>query len=634
MRQRAGVGGMWCVVLCAAALVALAVAAAAPAQAYRPLLSEAFFKTSFCKHCEAGGGEPLKPPPEGQLEDPCGLAVAPGGEVYVADYYHRTVDVFFSNGLYESQIALPGGPISGLGSNELDGVCGLAIDSAGNLYANEWHQAVVRLRPTEFTLDSGESTGVAVDAAGDVFVDDRTYIAEYAAPVEPGEAPVTKIGLGTLGEGYGLAVSADGSRLYVADAASDAVRVYEPAVSLTAPQATISHGFSSLVDSALAIDPTLEPALPEHLLVLDNLQPGYEHPEAAVDEFEAPGAGHPGSYAFVGQVKGPAGAPIVDGGPSGLTVDAAGNLLVTDGNSELGNAFKFGPDPPGGPEETAAISGPATSGEASAMASSALAARAGGPAAGTATGAPPRRRRRRASASETIQRGGVRVTVKATISPRRLPRRGTAPIHFSLATRIAAADGKVPPQLRRISVEINRHGHLDPTGLPVCSFAAIQPSNTETALAGCRRSLVGEGRFTAKVLIDQQAPFPSNGKVLAFNGRWHGRPAILAHVYGREPVPTSYTLPFVISSAGHGAYGTTLSASLPNFTSKWGYVTGIKLNLGRSFRFRGTRRSYLTAGCPAPRGFSSIPFSLSHTTLGFAGRKPIEQTLSGRCTAR
>jgi DNA-binding beta-propeller fold protein YncE len=624
---------MWAVALCAAALAVLAVAAA-PAQAYRPLLSEAFLQTTFCKHCGAGGSGPLEPPPDGQLEDPCGMAVAPGGSLYVADYYHRTVDRFSPEGLYQSQIALPGGPISGTGVNELDGVCGLAIDSAGNLYANEWHQAVVRLRPTEFTLDSGESTGVAVDAAGDVFVDDRTYVVEYAAPIEPGEAPVAKIGLGTLGDGYGLAVSADGSRVYVADAASNAVKVYEPAVSLTAPQATIAHGFSSLIDSALAIDPTLGPALPEHLLVLDNLQPGYEHPEAAVDEFEAPGAGHPGSYAFVGQVKGPAGAPIVDGGPSGLAVDAAGNLLVTDGNGELGNAFEFGPDPPGGPDETPSASGASPAGEPSTAVSSGLAARGSSSAAGTATGAAPRRRRHRASASEVIQRGGVRVTVKATIAPDRLPRYGTAPIHFSLATRIATADGRVPPQLRLISVEINRHGHLDPTGLPVCSFSAIQPSNTETALAACRRSLVGEGRFTAKVLIDQQAPFPSDGKVLAFNGRWHGRPAILAHVYGTKPVPTSYTLPFVITSTGDGAYGTTLSASLPNFTSKWGYVTGIKLNFGRSYRYRGARRSYLTAGCPAPRGFSSIPFSLSRATLGFAGRSPIKQTLSGRCTAR
>src|SRR4029077_4365206 len=108
--------------------------------------------------------------------------IAPvGGGIYVADYYHRTIDLFSADGTYRSQIALPGGPISGLGTNELDGACGLAIDSAGDLYADEWHQGVVRLAPSEFILDTGASTGVAADAAGDVFVDDRTYIAKYTA---------------------------------------------------------------------------------------------------------------------------------------------------------------------------------------------------------------------------------------------------------------------------------------------------------------------------------------------------------------------------------------------------------------------------------------------------------------------
>jgi DNA-binding beta-propeller fold protein YncE len=591
--------------------------APAPASAFRPLLSEAFLETTYCEHCTPPAQPPpfLKPPPEGQLEDPCGLAIAPGsGDVYVADYYHRAVDVFNSAGEYESQIALPGGPISGRGINELDGVCGLAVDSSGKLYANEWHQAVVRLRPTEFTLDSGKSTGVAVDAAGDVFVDDRTYVAEYAAPVHAGEALTAKIGLGTLGEGYGLAVSADGARVYVADAADGTVKVYEPA--LTAPT-TISHAFVSLVDSSLAIDPT-----DGHLLVLDNLQPGYEHPEAAIAEFEAGGT-------FLGQIKGPAAAPIVHGEPSGLAVDAVGDLFVTDGNGELGNAFEFGPDPPGEPP---AGSAQVPLGESAPIVQP-------DPGTGTGVSAPsePFARSKplpNAGISDVIQRGGVRVAVNADIAPRKLPRHGAAPIHFSLSARIAATNGSVPPQLRHLSVAINRNGHLDPAGLPVCSFGAIQPSTTAGALAACRSSLVGEGLFSAKVLIATQAPFPSQGTVLAFNGRWHGHPAILAHVYGTGPVPTSYTLPFLIGSVRHGAYGTMLSASLPQFTSKWGYVTGISLDLGRTFRSHGTARSYLTASCPAPAGFHEASFSLSRATLGFSGRKPITQTLTRSCKAR
>lgn len=232
--------------------------------------------------------------------------------------------------------------------------------------------------------------------------------------------------------------------------------------------------------------------------------------------------------------------------------------------------------------------------------------------------------------AEVIQRDGTRVSVEASISPRRLPRAGTAPIHFSLATKIATTEGSVPPQLRAISIEINRYGHFDPAALPTCTYADIQPSNSEGALAACRDSLVGEGSFAAKVLIASQAPFPSVGKILAFNGRWHGRPAIFAHIYGTQPVPTSYTLPFLIGRTSRGSWGTTLSAKLPGFTSPWGYVTGISIYLGH---VEGSR-SYLTASCPAPTGFPGASFPLARATLSFAGSRPIAQTLTRSCKAR
>lgn len=234
------------------------------------------------------------------------------------------------------------------------------------------------------------------------------------------------------------------------------------------------------------------------------------------------------------------------------------------------------------------------------------------------------------AAAEVIQRDGTRVSVEAAISPRRLPRAGFAPIHFSLGAKITPTEDSVPPQLRQISIRINRYGHFHPAAFPVCTYADIQPSTNEGALAACRNSLIGEGSFAAKVLIASQAPFPSVGKVLAFNGRWQGRPAILAHIYGTQPVPTSYTLPFLIGRSSRGGWGATLSAKLPRFTSKWGYVTGIAIYLGRVSR----SRSYLTASCPAPAGFSGATFSLARATLSFAGRGPISQTLVRNCKAR
>jgi hypothetical protein len=147
----------------------------------------------------------------------------------------------------------------------------------------------------------------------------------------------------------------------------------------------------------------------------------------------------------------------------------------------------------------------------------------------------------------------------------------------------------------------------------------VQPATTANALAACRDALVGEGAFQAKVLFTQQAPFLSSGKLVAFNGRWQGRPAILAHVYGPKPVPTSYTLPFVIGAVGHGTYGTTLSASLPRFTSKWGYVTGISLSLGRGFLLPRPPPQLPDGGLPGAEGLPRRHLPLARQASPSAG---------------
>ncbi len=293
--------------LCLCALLMALASGASGAQASRALLTEEAVRA---------GSTPAE-----QIEDACGVAVGPGGQIYVSDYYHRVINLFSSGGLYQSRIFAGISP---------EGPCALAIDPGGTLYVNYYHQAVVRLEPNPLIFDEGSSTGVAVDSAGNVYVTDRTHVAVYqpsGAPVLSGGLPL-KIGLGTLDDGYGLAVSE--GKVYVADASDNTVKVYEPAVEPENPSAVIggpSGGFNSLVDAALAVDPTNG-----HLLVTDNLQPGFEHPEAVIEEFSP-----------AGTFLGPLTNRIIDAEPPGLAVDSSGNLYATSGNDEGAAVFRFGP---------------------------------------------------------------------------------------------------------------------------------------------------------------------------------------------------------------------------------------------------------------------------------------------------
>jgi hypothetical protein len=235
--------------------------------------------------------------------------------------------------------------------------------------------------------------------------------------------------------------------------------------------------------------------------------------------------------------------------------------------------------------------------------------------------------------AEVAQRGHLRVSVNGELSPRALPRQGGAAVSVTVGGHIATTDGSPPPQLRRLTIAINRHGRLDPRGLPVCHLADIQPASTVEALRACPGSRVGEGSFSANVAIPTQAPFPSSGKVIAFNGRQHGRPVILAHVYGVEPIPTSFTLPFRIERS-RGTFATTLVASLPQTTGEWGFVTGIEMSLKRQFTYRGESHDYLSAGCPAPEGFPGAVFPLVKASFAFAGTPSLSSTLVRSCKVR
>jgi len=233
--------------------------------------------------------------------------------------------------------------------------------------------------------------------------------------------------------------------------------------------------------------------------------------------------------------------------------------------------------------------------------------------------------------SAVVQEGDLRITVQGQIKPFKLPRTGTAPIAVFVAGHIGARSGATPPQLQTMSVEVNRHGLLRSAGLPTCRRGQIETASTQRSLRECGDALVGSGRFWANVVFPDQKPFPTRGRLLIFNGRDRGRPAIFAHIYTRIPFATSFLVIFRIKRIHRGPYGTELTASLPATLGSWGFVDRIKLTLRRKYRRGGKQLSYFNAGCPALPGTQATVFPLARASFGFAGRQPIALTIQKAC---
>lgn len=239
-----------------------------------------------------------------------------------------------------------------------------------------------------------------------------------------------------------------------------------------------------------------------------------------------------------------------------------------------------------------------------------------------------------AAGDEIAQKGNLRVVVDGEMMPKKLPRTGTAPIAVKVSGRISTRDDTTPPRLRKLTIEVNRHGRFDFAGLPTCSPRQIQPATTEQALQACAPALVGNGTFFADVILQGQEPYPSQGRLLVFNGRENGRPVLLGQIYSDQPFTNSFVIPFRLEPIRRGTYGTALVATLPRSLGSWGFVTGIEMKLTRRFHHRGRAHSYLSASCPAPKGFGGAVFPLLRTSFAFADGRKLTSTLTRSCAVR
>lgn len=235
--------------------------------------------------------------------------------------------------------------------------------------------------------------------------------------------------------------------------------------------------------------------------------------------------------------------------------------------------------------------------------------------------------------AEKVKKGNLQVEVTGSLTPKTLPRKGEKPIKVTVGGKVTTSDNSEPPKLKTLDIELNRSGHLQSAGLPVCGYHSIQPASSSRALNACRSSLVGKGTFKAQIALTGQPPYPTGGRMLLFNGREHGKSVLFGHLYAAHPFATSFVIVFAIKQQGKGDFGTDLSATLPPSLLNWGNITGIEISLSRTYSHGGKKLSYLSAGCPTPKGVPTAVFPLTRATFGFTDGRSISATVNNSCKA-
>jgi hypothetical protein len=237
------------------------------------------------------------------------------------------------------------------------------------------------------------------------------------------------------------------------------------------------------------------------------------------------------------------------------------------------------------------------------------------------------------SSGEVVRDGNLQGSFSGGISPLKLPRTELAPVTVQMGGKISTLDRTVPPKLERIVLAINSHGQIQNKGLATCSLGKLNSVTAAQAKKSCGDALVGHGNVTSRVSLPGQGAFASNADLLAFNGKLHGKPAVLAQVSSGAPLPLTYVIAFEVKKAG-GTFGTQLVASLPPIASEYGYISAFSLSLSRQYESHGKKLSFASASCPAPKGFPGAPFPFVKASYEFADGRDLGATLNRECKVK
>lgn len=229
-----------------------------------------------------------------------------------------------------------------------------------------------------------------------------------------------------------------------------------------------------------------------------------------------------------------------------------------------------------------------------------------------------------AAKAVSLDFGTLAVELEGTVSPEALSADHDQPISFQVGAGLEETAGRTLPTLQRFVLDADRQGHLFTQGLPVCSAARLQDTDTAEALKACKPALVGRGTTSAELHFPSQRPYVVHAPLLMFyGGSPGGKVLLIMQVFAKQPVPTTFVVRGLVGH-GSGPYGTHTVVDLPTIAGGNGSLKSFSVKIHRTWSFRGKRRSFLVAHCQTGR-------FIGHGELDFNDGERIEGTILKRC---
>jgi hypothetical protein len=198
----------------------------------------------------------------------------------------------------------------------------------------------------------------------------------------------------------------------------------------------------------------------------------------------------------------------------------------------------------------------------------------------------------------TVRVGDLILEADGGFAPQALPKYKDAPITLHGGGKLSTVTGELPPVVDTLTIEFDRHGHIETQGLGVCTSGQLQATTPSQARKACPGAIVGKGKGSAIVQFPESAPIPISSPITIFNGpKRGGNDTVFAHAFTTVPVRTTFIVPVVIEKINHGVYGYRTEAKIPKIAGGAGHPISGSLKIGRRWTYKGRDRSYVNARC-------------------------------------
>ena len=197
-----------------------------------------------------------------------------------------------------------------------------------------------------------------------------------------------------------------------------------------------------------------------------------------------------------------------------------------------------------------------------------------------------------------VRAGDIVVRADGGFAPKALPKHENAPITLHGGGSISTISGELPPILEGFTIEFDRHGSVDTTGLPFCTTGKLVATDVAAARRACKSSIIGEGFGSAVVAFPEQGPIKVGSPITLFNGpKIHGNDTVIAHAHLDYPGPTTFIVPIVIERIHKGVYGYRTIVKIPKIAGGYGHPISGSARIGRKWTYKGKLHSFVNARC-------------------------------------